>query len=164
MFGDSSKQFKRFPVAELVQAVAFIRLYYETLVRRTNVSAGKGNNCRLGILLKCVFRTLMSIQIQRNLFDLTYLSSENRDSTPKPEAAWKEIEEPFRRISNEAHPSPKFYKLSNLEVSCFSYVARIFHVIASLILQKFVSILCLKKDLKLKCFQFTIANCVVDNG
>ncbi|KAL1517166.1 hypothetical protein ABEB36_000965 [Hypothenemus hampei] len=57
-------------------------------------------------------------KIQRNLFDLTYINSDYKDpGTLKPEATWKEIEEPYRKLCNETHPTPKFYRLSNLELT-----------------------------------------------
>ncbi|ENN72391.1 hypothetical protein YQE_11026, partial [Dendroctonus ponderosae] len=82
------------------------------------------NLSRLLLLFDYIMKHLYDVptslleKIQRNLFDLTYLSAHYKDSvTARPEASWKEIEDPYRRLSNETHPTPRFYKLSNLEIN-----------------------------------------------
>ncbi|XP_066149479.1 E3 ubiquitin-protein ligase UBR4 isoform X2 [Euwallacea fornicatus] len=83
------------------------------------------NLSRLLLLFDYIMKHLYDVpaflleKIQRNLFELIYLNSDKEPTAPKPETAWESIEDAYRKLSNELHPSPtpRFYKLSNLEVN-----------------------------------------------
>ncbi|KAF7280363.1 hypothetical protein GWI33_006135 [Rhynchophorus ferrugineus] len=82
------------------------------------------NLSRLLLLFDYIMKHLYDVplplleKIQKSLFGLTNLANDFKDlGSPKPDAFWRDIEDPYRKFSNENHPSPKFYMLSIMETS-----------------------------------------------
>ncbi|XP_060527250.1 E3 ubiquitin-protein ligase UBR4 [Cylas formicarius] len=79
------------------------------------------NLSRLLLLFDYIMKHLYDVptslleKIQRNLFDLTNLNGDVRENNNS--SVWKEVEEPYRKLISERNATPKFYRLSNLEVN-----------------------------------------------